>query len=76
MTIKANTTRHPEGRTCNVAGIIEGSDPVLKDEVIIIGAHLDAVGNAGGITGIPVALTMPAVWLTSWLQPKLLQAQE
>ncbi len=49
MTIKANTTRHPEGRTCNVAGIIEGSDPVLKDEVIIIGAHLDAVGNAGGI---------------------------
>ena len=50
MTIKANTTRHPEGRTCNVAGIIEGSDPVLKDEVIIIGAHLDAVGNAGGIT--------------------------
>jgi len=49
MSIKANTTRHPEGRTCNVAGIIEGSDPVLKDEVIIIGAHLDAVGNAGGI---------------------------
>ena len=49
MTIKANTTRHPEGRACNVAGIIEGSDPVLKDEVIIIGAHLDAVGNAGGI---------------------------
>ena len=25
--------------------------PVLKDEVIIIGAHLDAVGNAGGIIG-------------------------
>ena len=49
MTIKANTTRYPEGRTCNVAGIIEGSDPVLKDEVIIVGAHLDAVGNAGGI---------------------------
>jgi hypothetical protein len=49
MTIKANTTRHPEGRACNVAGIIEGSDSVLKDEVIIIGAHLDAVGNAGGL---------------------------
>ncbi len=51
MTIKANTTRHPEGRTCNVVGIIEGSDSVLKDEVIIIGAHLDAVGNAGGTAG-------------------------
>ena len=49
MTLQANTTRHPEGRTCNVAGMIEGSDPVLKDEVIIIGAHLDAVGNAGGL---------------------------
>jgi hypothetical protein len=49
MTMKANTTRHPEGRTCNVAGMIEGSDPMLKNEVIIIGAHLDAVGNAGGL---------------------------
>lgn len=49
MTIRANTTRHPEGKTCNVAGMIEGTDPLLKDEVIIIGAHLDAVGNAGGL---------------------------
>lgn len=49
MTIKANTTHHKDGKTCNVAGIIEGSDPVLKNEVIIIGAHLDAVGNAGGL---------------------------
>ena len=49
MTMKANTTRHPEAETCNVIGIIEGSDPVLKDEVIIIGGHLDAVGNAGGL---------------------------
>ena len=49
MTVKANTTRHPEGVTCNVAGMIEGSDPVLKNEVIVIGGHLDAVGNAGGM---------------------------
>jgi len=49
MTMKANTTRHPEGRTCNVAGMIEGTDPALKDEVIIIGGHFDAVGNAGGL---------------------------
>lgn len=49
MTIRANTTRHPEGKTCNVAGVIEGTDPLLKDEVIIIGGHLDAVGNAGGL---------------------------
>lgn len=49
ITMKANTTRHQEGRTCNVAGMIEGTDPVLKDEVIIIGGHFDAVGNAGGL---------------------------
>lgn len=48
MTIKANTTRH-EGKGCNVIGLIEGSDPVLKNEVIIIGGHLDAVGNAGKV---------------------------
>lgn len=47
MTIKESTTRHPEGKGCNVIGLIEGSDPVLKNEVIIIGGHLDAVGNGG-----------------------------
>ncbi len=47
MTIKANTSRHPEGRGCNIVGIIEGTDPVLKNEAIIIGGHLDAVGKAG-----------------------------
>jgi hypothetical protein len=47
VTIRANTTRHPEGKGCNVVGILEGTDPVLKDEAIIIGGHLDAVGTAG-----------------------------
>lgn len=49
VTLKANTTRHTEGKGCNVTGIIEGTDPVLKDEVIIIGGHLDAVGKAGKV---------------------------
>jgi hypothetical protein len=49
VTIKANTIRHPEGKGCNVIGLIEGSDPVLKNEVIIIGGHLDAVGRAGKV---------------------------
>jgi hypothetical protein len=49
VTIKANTTRHPEGKACNVIGMIEGTDPVLKNEVIIIGGHLDAVGKAGKV---------------------------
>jgi len=49
MTIKANTTRYPDGKACNVVGILEGTDPVLKNEAIIIGAHLDGVGQAGKI---------------------------
>lgn len=47
ITIRANTQYHPEGKCCNVLGMLEGSDSVLKNEVIILGAHLDGVGNAG-----------------------------
>lgn len=40
-----NLTEHrPKGTGYNVVGLIKGKDPVLKDEVIIIGAHLDHVG--------------------------------
>jgi hypothetical protein len=31
----------------NVAAILEGSDPVLKNEVIVIGAHYDHLGRGG-----------------------------
>ncbi len=31
----------------NVLAFIEGSDPVLKDEVIVLGAHLDHLGKIG-----------------------------
>ena len=31
----------------NVAGILDGSDPVLKNEVIVIGAHYDHLGRGG-----------------------------
>jgi hypothetical protein len=47
MTITESTTRHDDGKACNVVGLIEGTDPVLKNEVIVIGGHLDAVGNGG-----------------------------
>lgn len=32
---------------CNLIGLIEGSDPVLKNEYIVIGAHYDHVGVKG-----------------------------
>jgi hypothetical protein len=45
--ITASTKHFPDSRSCNVVGMIEGSDPKLKSEAIILGAHLDAVGSPG-----------------------------
>jgi Zn-dependent M28 family amino/carboxypeptidase len=45
--ITASTSYFPDSRSCNVIGIVEGSDPKLKEEAIILGAHLDAVGSPG-----------------------------
>ena len=47
MRISASTKYFPDSRSCNVIGVIEGSDPKLKEEAIILGAHLDAVGSPG-----------------------------
>ncbi len=33
--------------TANVAGWLEGSDPALKDEVVVVGAHMDHLGMGG-----------------------------
>ncbi len=35
----------------NVVGILDGSDPVLKNEVIVIGAHYDHLGRGGSGSG-------------------------
>ncbi|WP_299399409.1 M20/M25/M40 family metallo-hydrolase [uncultured Gelidibacter sp.] len=39
----------------NVVGFIEGSDPVLKDEIIILGAHYDHVGIIKAVEGDSIA---------------------
>ncbi len=44
MTLWNNTEHHPEGVGSNVIALLPGSDPVLKDEVIVLGAHLDHLG--------------------------------
>ena len=33
----------------NVAGLLPGSDPVLRDEVVVAGAHYDHVGHQTGV---------------------------
>lgn len=45
VTIKNNTVHHPDGTGSNVIGYLEGSDPKLKDEYIMIGGHLDHLGK-------------------------------
>lgn len=35
----------PARETCNVVALLPGSDPLLKDEALVIGAHLDHVGR-------------------------------
>ncbi|MFA6482110.1 MAG: M28 family peptidase, partial [Bacteroidales bacterium] len=44
VTITNVTQFHPEGIGMNVIGLIPGTDQVLKNEVIIIGGHLDHCG--------------------------------
>ena len=37
-----------QGRSSNVIGIVEGADPLLKNEFIVIGAHYDHIGYGKG----------------------------
>jgi hypothetical protein len=45
MTLKNVTEHIPDGVGFNVIGQIPGSDPALRDEVIIVGGHLDHLGR-------------------------------
>lgn len=40
-------TRREDVQTSNVIGLIEGTDPVLKNEYVILTAHLDHLGLSG-----------------------------
>jgi len=43
------------GTTANVVGILPGSDPLLKSEVVVIGAHYDHLGFGGENSLAPAA---------------------
>lgn len=55
VNLSAKTKHDAQAKACNVIGIIEGSDPVLKNEVIIIGGHFDGQGKLGNLV-FPSAL--------------------
>ncbi len=43
------TLKRAAQKTQNVVGLLEGADPELRDEVVVIGAHYDHVGMKNGI---------------------------
>jgi len=45
--IKVNLTKKQTAEAYNVIGILEGSDPILRNEAIVIGAHYDHLGKGG-----------------------------
>ena len=77
-TITAETQYFPDAKSCNVVGLIEGSDPDLKDEVVIIGGHLDGQGYLGEVfpsaldnaSGVADIMGAAKAFATSETKPK------
>jgi Zn-dependent M28 family amino/carboxypeptidase len=42
--LRAMGNHYENAATCNVVALLEGSDPVLKDEYLLFGGHLDHLG--------------------------------
>lgn len=80
ISMEINAKYDKNRRTMNVAGMLEGSDPVLKNEYLIIGAHLDHVGGQAGEIYFPGAndnasgsasvLEMARTFVNSGVKPK------
>lgn len=51
--VKKGQTDTPYAKTQNVIGYIEGNDPQLKNEFIVIGAHYDHLGMGGASSKKP-----------------------
>tara|TARA_R110000868_G_scaffold93190_1_gene258057 strand:- start:21392 stop:22381 length:990 start_codon:yes stop_codon:yes gene_type:complete len=48
LRVKKGDTPKKAVKTWNVIGVIEGNDPILKNEYIVLGAHYDHLGLGGG----------------------------
>ncbi len=78
FTVKNTTEHHPDGVGMNVIGILEGVDPKLKDEVIIVGGHLDHLGRCYEImpgandnaSAVAVILGLAEAFSKSAIQPR------
>jgi hypothetical protein len=78
MALKNVTEYHPEGKGMNVVGFIPGADPKLKDEIILIGGHLDHLGRCWELmpgandnaTAVAVGLGVAEAMAKSAVKPK------
>jgi hypothetical protein len=63
MRVESRTTFNSDSNTYNVIAEIPGVDPALRDEVVLIGAHLDSWHSATGATdnGDAAASTLEAM---------------
>ena len=77
--IEVNASYEKNAKTMNVVGMIEGSDPQLKNEFVIIGAHLDHVGSQAGLlfpganddaSGSAGVLEIAKAFIKSGIEPK------
>jgi hypothetical protein len=77
--IEVNAIYEKSSRTMNVVAMIEGSDPKLKEEYVIIGAHLDHVGSQAGLlfpgandnaSGSAAVLEIAKAFVKGGIQPK------
>lgn len=68
-----------DARTMNVVAMLEGSDPKLKNEFVIVGAHLDHVGSQAGLlfpgandnaSGSAAVLEIANAFVKGGIQPK------
>ncbi|MCX8011354.1 MAG: M20/M25/M40 family metallo-hydrolase, partial [Ignavibacteria bacterium] len=77
---EVNAKYYKEKQTMNVVGMIEGSDKKLKDEYLVIGAHLDHVGSQANeiyapgandnASGSSAVLEIAEAFIKSGVKPK------
>jgi hypothetical protein len=77
--IEVNAIYEKEAKTMNVVAVIEGSDAKLKEEFVIVGAHLDHVGSQAGLlfpgandnaSGSAAVLEIAEAFVKGGVQPK------
>lgn len=75
MSVDIKTQYHDEDLMgYNTVAEIPGTDPVLKNEVVMVGAHLDSWHSAGGATdnasGSAVAMEAARILIASGMKPR------